>query len=217
MLQLLITQSKYYHAAPQHPGGPAAAAVESGSELDVMLLVFPSAQALSLICRDNNPLYEALPSPCPVALCNICYSLGPIISATPQALNAQLMNFPSRCCVCALLLHWFSGPWRDMERGHGSWLVGLASSSAILTGLMKLMSGGLCLSASSVSLCCEGYTFQHLSFQMNKNTFIPKQNRKLNAIIFSYLQTFTYNDFSNQNACFTIGNPNKVHTETLSV
>lgn len=38
------------------------------------ILVFPAAEVLSLICRDNNPLYESLPSSCPVAVENICYS-----------------------------------------------------------------------------------------------------------------------------------------------
>lgn len=38
----------------------------------------PWAQALSLICRDNNPVYESLPSMCP-ALCNICYALPPTL------------------------------------------------------------------------------------------------------------------------------------------
>lgn len=56
----------------------SAALLSLSSELGV-LLGFPAAKEHSLICRDNNPLYESLPSSCPVGLRNICYSLPPSI------------------------------------------------------------------------------------------------------------------------------------------
>lgn len=47
-----------------------------------------------------------------------------------------------------------------MEKGHGSWPVGLASYNSFVLRLMELMSGGLSLCTSPVKLCCGGYTLR---------------------------------------------------------
>lgn len=89
----------------------------------------------------------------------------PTVSPTPQGENTQLMNFPSWCYFCVTLLHWFLGSWYDMEKGHGSWPVGLASYNSFVLRLMEPMSGGSSLCTSPVKLCCGGYTLLRFKLQ----------------------------------------------------
>lgn len=135
-----------------------------------------------MICRDNNPLYESLPSPCPVAFSNICYSLPPPshrLSDPSSRKKVRLMNFSGRSFffLCVPLLHWFLGSWRDTESGHVSWPMGLATSGSIVLRLMELMSGRSRPGSSPVKLCCDGYTLQRLSCQVKKNYFNSLRSR----------------------------------------
>lgn len=69
--------------------------------------------------------------------------------------------------------------------------MGLASSGSIVLRLMELMSGSSRLGSSPVKLCCDGYTCQHLSRQVNKN-YLTLQNQgpqRLNLTISSYSLT----------------------------
>lgn len=54
-----------------------------------------------------------------------------------------------------------------MEKGHGIWPLGLATSGSIVLRLMELLSGGSHLGSAPVKLYCDGYTLQHLSHQVN--------------------------------------------------
>lgn len=153
--------------------------------------MFPAAKAFSLISRDNNPLHESLPSPHSEALHNICYSLhfSLSLSLCPQGKNIQLMNFPSRCYFCIILLHWFLRSWRAMEKGHDNWPVGLATCNSGVLLLMELMSEGLHLGSLLVKVYCDGYTLQHLNPSASRNIILitPPRARPCNMSMLIFL------------------------------
>lgn len=92
------------------------------------------------------------------------------------------MNFPGRCYFCERLLCWFLGSWRDKEKDPGSWPIGLGTSGSIVLRLIELMSGGSRLGSPPVKFCCDGYTLQHLSHDVNKKLLNAQGSQKCNPI-----------------------------------